>query len=158
MNMQLSDGEQACAAGGAVLVIDSGGQRYAVDMTCVAEIRAMEGVQDAGPGQGHGILHRNGVRVPVFGLNECACPGSGTTSGAVVVLDLPDRIAAIAADAVCEVRITRSRPYLSPAKSSDGLRDSIACVAVWEGGEAPVLDAGAWLRAREARSADPCAP
>jgi hypothetical protein len=153
MNMHPFDGAQALTAGEAILVVDSGGQRYAFEMKLVAEIRTMQAVQIAGPGQG--VLHRNGVRVPVFGLDDSPCPGSSSKPGALVVLDLPDRLAAVAVDAVCEVRITQARSYLAPAKGSN-LGDSVAWVAVWEGGEAPVLDASAWLRAREAQSAEPC--
>ena len=154
MNRHLS--EERRAANDAVLVVESGGQRYAFEMKLVAEIRGNRAVQGACNGQTHDSVQRNGVRVPVFRLGDSACAGSRGRCGAVVVLDLPDRVAAVAVDAVCEVRITHARSHPAPASTIDCLHDSVTWIAVWEGGEAPVLDAGAWLHAREAQFTEPC--
>ena len=156
ISMYSSDEEQALAAGAAVLVVECGGQRYAFDMKVVIEIACMNAVQNGVAGRAHGVLHRRGVRVPVFDLDQPPQSGAGGKTGGVVVLDLPDRITAIAVNAVCEVRMAQPRSYVAPAESDGSLRSSVAWVAVWDGGEAPVLDAAAWLRARELQLAQSC--
>jgi chemotaxis signal transduction protein len=131
----------------AVLVVHAGGRECALDLCQVAEIRGTDAVQAAGSGPGSpGVVHRNGVRVPVFDLRASVGVPTASDAEAVLVLDLPDRIAAVMVDAVCDVRIAKSR--LSAAEAGAGMRDD-AWVAAWEGGEAPVLDVTAWLQIYE---------
>ena len=133
-------------AADAVLVVDSGGRRYAFELGIVAEIRGSRSGTPAANATPGSRVERNGVRVPVFCLDGRldACTGD---AGALVVLDLRDRLAAVAVDAVREVRIahTRSPVAASAPEPAATLSASVAWVAVWEGGEAPVLDVAAWL-------------
>ena len=130
----------------AVLVVHAGGKQCALDLRQVAEIRGTDAVQAAGSVPGSpGVVHRNGVRVPVYDLRASVGAPTASDAEAVVVLDLPDRIAAVMVDAVCDVRIAKSR--LSAAEAGAGMRD--AWVAAWEGGEAPVLDVTSWLQVYE---------
>ncbi len=135
----------------AVLVVHAGGKQRALDLRQVAEIRGTDAVHAAGSVPGSpGVVHRNGVRVPVYDLRASVGAPTASDAEAVLVLDLPDRIAAVRVDAVCDVRIAKSR--LSAAEAGVGMGD--AWVAAWEGGEAPVLDVTSWLQVYEQNRAE----
>jgi chemotaxis signal transduction protein len=137
----------------AVLVVHAVGKQCALDLRQVAEIRGIDAVHPAGSVAGApGVVHRNGVRVPVYDLRASLGAPASLDAQAVVVLDLPDRIAAVMVDAVCDVRIAKNRRPAPPAEAEAavGMRDAIAWVVAWEDGEAPVLDVTSWLQACEA--------
>jgi len=128
----------------AVLVVHAGGKQCALDLRQVAEIRGTDAVRAAGPiPSSLGVVHRNGVRVPVYDLRASAGAPIVSDAAAVVVMELPDRIAAVMVDAVCDVRIAKSRQ--SAAEVAADMRGTVAWVAAWDGGEAPVLDVTSWL-------------
>jgi chemotaxis signal transduction protein len=154
MNGQTPAGSPSPAsrAADAVLVVDSGGHRYAFELACVVEIRSSHGAAAAvTDSRVRPILRRNGVRIPILGLGTTCSASSLDDAQAVIVLDLPDRIAAVAVDAVCEVRIAHTRSFVPVPERAEALARAVAWVAVWDGGEAPVLDVAAWLRACEAQ-------
>ncbi|MGH8638640.1 MAG: chemotaxis protein CheW [Burkholderiales bacterium] len=139
----------------AVLVVHAGGKQCAIDLRQVAEIRGSESVHAAGlVPSSRGFVQRNGVRVPVYDLRAFLGTPMASAAEAVVVLDLPDRIAAVMVDAVCDVRIAKNRLPAAAAETVDGATDAFAWVAAWEGGQAPVLDVTSWLRACEANRAE----
>ena len=140
----------------AVLIVHAGGKQCALDLRQVAEIRGRESVSAAATVPASlGVVHRNGVQVPVYDLRALLGTPMTSTDEAVVVLDLPDRIAAVMVEAVCDVRIAKSR-LPAPASGTAEERtnaaalDPFAWVAAWEGGQAPVLDVTSWLRTCEA--------
>jgi chemotaxis signal transduction protein len=139
----------------AVLVVHAGGKQCAIDLRQVAEIRGSESVHAPGlVPSSHGFVHRNGVRVPVYDLRALWGTPMASAAEAVIVLDLPDRIAAVMVDAVCDVRIANNRLPAAAAETIDGAPDAFAWVAAWEGGQAPVLDVTSWLRTSEAIRAE----
>ena len=121
----------------AVLVVEVAGRAWAIELDAVAEVRSAQSL-DASPAAAGPVLRRNGVAVPVYPLAE-ALGMPYDEAAAVVVLDLPDRIAAVGVDAVCEVRIPSCRSEPSPAHAA-AMPGCVAWVASWEDGEAPVLD------------------
>jgi chemotaxis signal transduction protein len=134
----------------AVLVVHAGGAQCAIELRQVAEIRGREAVYAAGSGPAsHGVVHCNGVQVPVYDLRALLRTPMTSPAEAVVVLDLPDRVAAVMVDAVCDVRIAHSRLPAPAAGTSAGAPELFAWVAAWEDGQAPVLDVTSWLHARE---------
>jgi chemotaxis signal transduction protein len=136
----------------AVLVVDAGGRRYAIDLRQVAEIRGVEALRrhPSRVDRSLGVVHRMGVRVPVYDLRELVAPTATSDAEAVVVLDLPDRYAALLVDAVCDVRIVARRLPASASESAAGSEGSVAWIASWDGGKAPVLDVTSWLLGDEA--------
>ena len=157
MNGQQLAGSASVAprAADAVLVVDSGGCRYAFELAGVVEVRGMGSAAVPAHARMRAVLDRNGIRLRVLQLDarlDVHCAGEAR---ALIVLDLPDRLAAVAVDAVCEVRIPHARSFVPAVEPAQSLSASVAWVAVWDGGEAPVLDVAAWLRACEA---DPRSP
>ncbi len=132
----------------AVLVVAAGGRRYAFELGSVAEIHGVRDAAAASAVRGASVV-RNGVRVPVFRLDDGPDAAYADDAGALIVLDLPDRLAAVAVDAVCEVRIAQERLSAPVREPAEGLTASVAWVAVWDGGEAPVLDVAGWLQGCE---------
>jgi chemotaxis signal transduction protein len=137
-------------AADAVLVVDSGGCRYAFELACVAEVRGMSSAATPAHSSMHAVLDRNGIRIRVLRLDAALDASCAGEARAVIVLDLADRLVAVAVDAVCEVRIPHTRSFVPPTDRAEALSANVAWVAVWDGGEAPVLDVAAWLRACEA--------
>jgi chemotaxis protein histidine kinase CheA len=137
-----------------VLVVERDGRRYAFEVGCVNEVRALDAQEPCADGRA--LRDRNGVRVPVLALGDPGAHGDARAAEAVVVLELADRRAAVAVDAVCEVRIPHTRaPVIRERVSS--LAQSIGWVAVWDGGEVPVLDVAAWLVASASGPLEPTA-
>jgi chemotaxis signal transduction protein len=139
----------------AVLVVHAGGKQCAIELRQVAEIRGRESVSAAGSvAASLGVVHRNGVQVPVYDLRALSGTPMTSQAEAVVVLDLPDRVAAVMVDAVCDVRIADNRLPAPAAGMAEDAPDLFGWIAAWEGGQAPVLDVTSWLRTWEANRAE----
>jgi chemotaxis signal transduction protein len=149
------NGSIAPRAADAVLVVDSGGCRYAFELAGVVEVRGMGSAATPAHARMRAVVDRNGIRMRVLHLDARLDAYCGDEARALIVLDLPDRFAAVAVDAVCEVRIPHTRSFVPAMEPAGSLSASVAWVAVWDGGEAPVLDVAAWLRACEADSRAP---
>ncbi|MCC7081644.1 MAG: chemotaxis protein CheW [Burkholderiales bacterium] len=139
----------------AVLVIYAGGIQCALDLRQVSAIRGSDVMHPAAMGaNAAGVVHQTGVRIPVYDLR--AYPGTPivTDAEAVIVLDLPDRVAAVLVDVVCEVRIATRRLPPAVGEVVEGARGGFVWIAAWEDGQSPVLDVTSWLRECEAIAAE----
>ena len=134
--------------GSAVLLVERCGRRYGLELACVTEICAASASAQVSDAGARAIRDRNGVRVPILSLAEPAGAQSSHDADALVVLALADRMAAVAVDAVCEVRIAHTRSSV-PLQPGGSLAQSIGWIAAWDGAEVPVIDVAAWLQANE---------
>ena len=111
----------------AVLVVDAGGRRCAVELRQVAEIRRIDALRpnSCQVDGSLGVVHHMGVRVPVYDLRTLVGTSATSEAEAIVVLDLPDRYAALLVDAVSDVRLVDSRLPISASRSAAGFEDAL---------------------------------
>lgn len=130
-----------------MLLVDIGGRRWAIALGTVAEVRGIDALATRPGAAGMPFVCRNGIRIPVHDLRDLVGvreKTDRTDPAAVLVFDLPDRIAAAIADAACEVRIAHRR---APEPADRAGVMAVDSVAQWDGGEAPVLNITLWLDA-----------
>ena len=94
-----------------------------------------------------------GVNVPVYDLRELLGTPQACAAEAVIVLDLPDRYAAVLVDFVCDARIAQSRLPVDCTAAGEA-QAPVAWIAAWDAGAAPVLDITSCLHLRGTQRAD----